>query len=152
MGSWSRPQVFICVLWELREILLLSSTGHVALLGEFRHLENREGKRIKQKQSQKGLSRSTWAMNWGNKSAAHLLCPPLSCSLVQALPTRARGLMTKTPKKKIRTSVKNNTICNQNKWMEDNALISQLAQPSLELMLKKWHSLVWSHPTLKLSQ
>lgn len=31
------------VLWELREILLLSNTGRVALLCEFQHPENREG-------------------------------------------------------------------------------------------------------------
>lgn len=64
MSSWlwdlgAGHRYLFSVLWELREILLLSSTGHVALLGEFRHLENREGKRIKQKQSQKRLSRST---------------------------------------------------------------------------------------------
>lgn len=108
---------------------------------------------IKWEQSQNRLSRSTWAMNCRNKSAACPLCPPVCCSTAQALPIMTRGLMTYKlgqTHKKMGISVKNNTICNENKWMEDNTLVSQLAQPSLELLLKKRCSLLWSHPALKL--
>lgn len=150
MSSWlkccgilDQATAIYLVLWELREILLLSSTGHVALLCEFQHPKRGKGKHewIKQEQSQKRLERSTWAVNCSNTNQLHIPCVLLSA---------ARGLRTyrlgQTPKK-WGTSVRNNTICNQNKWMEDNALISQLAQPGL---LKKWRSLLSPHPTLKL--
>lgn len=79
-------------------------------------------------------------------------CQLLHCSGTSHHDTGSNDLQigSNTHQKKKGISVKNNTICNENKWMEDNALISQLAQPSLELLLKKRCSLLWSHPTLKL--
>lgn len=142
-GSWEK--YFCC---QTLDMLLCSVNSNI--------LKIRKGKHewIKWEQSQSRLSRSTWTLKCSNKPATRPLCPPVSCSRAQTPPTRAPGLMTyrlgQTQKKMFCYSVKNNTICNQNKWMGDNALISQLPQPSLELLLKKWHSLLWSHPKQQL--
>lgn len=140
-GSWEK--YFCC---QALDTLLCSVSFNILKIAKGKH------EWIKREQSQKRLSRSTWAMNCSNNSAARPLCPPVSCSCAQALPTRARrsnDLQSGSNTKKMGTFVKNNIICNQNKWMENDVLISQLAQPSLELLLKKWRSFLWSHPTLK---
>lgn len=64
-------------------------------------------------------------------------CQLLLCSDPSHHGTGSNDLQIGSNTKKKGISVKNNIVCNQHKWMGDNALISQLAQPSLELLLKK---------------
>lgn len=141
------------VLWELREILLLSSTGHVALLCEFQHPENREGKTWVDKAGTVPKEAVKEHLSYELQQQISCTSPVSSCQLVPCSGSFHQGtgsndLQIGSNTKKMGTFIKNNIICNQNKWIEDNALISQLAQPSLELLLKKWCSLLWSHPTL----
>lgn len=130
-GSWEK--YFCC---QALDKLLCSLSFNILKIGKGKH------EWIKQEQSQKRLSSSTWAMNCRKKISC--TSPVSSYQLLPCSGTSHQGmgyndLQTGSNTKKMGTSVKNNLICNQSKWMEDNALISQLAQPSLELLLKKWH-------------